>query len=128
MIKQFLMYLTFIMMIVIMVGVSIEIITDYRIAEVRTVEGIITNTTRSMYPCIDIEDKIDLRFLAENETLRVNDVYAYNNPANPPVLTMHRLIWFDKGQCLFKGDNNEVTDNMINCSEIVYKLVGIDYE
>lgn len=80
--------------------------------------------TGSMEPFITSTAKIFYKYDFE---LDVGDIYVYHVPeTNKDVI--HRLVYIDDDYCFFKGDHNVYIDKKINCSQIIKKVVAIEFD
>jgi len=83
--------------------------------------------TDSMGLVIDCKNKVDVEPY-RNETLKEGNIYIYKSGKNSS--TIHRLVYCLDSSCnwsIFKGDNN-YKGEMIQKSQILYKVKGIIYE
>ena len=80
--------------------------------------------THSMEPTIHPNTKV---YYVLNFTITVGNIYVYHIPQTDEYI-IHRLIYRDGDLCLFKGDYNLYVDPKVNCSYIVQKVVGLEYD
>ena len=76
-------------------------------------------TTGSMDPTIKEHDII---IVSTNETYNVNDIITYRDDAN---FITHRIITMDGNTLITKGDANNATDQEVNKSDVIGKVVKI---
>ena len=76
-------------------------------------------TTGSMDPTIKENDII---IVSTNETYNVNDIITYRDDAN---FITHRIITMDGNTLITKGDANNATDQEVNKSDVIGKVVKI---
>jgi hypothetical protein len=81
----------------------------------------------SMGLSLDCNDRLYMRNLKKNHTFTVGDIYIYQDEDS---VVVHRLVkCLDDGcnKLIFKGDNNHVADPIINRSDVVSKVVQVEY-
>ena len=76
-------------------------------------------TTGSMDPTIKENDII---IVSTNDTYNVNDIITYRDDAN---FITHRIITMDGNTLITKGDANNATDQEVNKSDVIGKVVKI---
>lgn len=76
-------------------------------------------TTGSMDPTIKENDII---IVSTNDTYNVNDIITYRDDAN---FITHRIITMDGNTLITKGDANNSTDQEVNKSDVIGKVVKI---
>lgn len=76
-------------------------------------------TTGSMDPTIKENDII---IVSTNDTYNVNDIITYQDDAN---FITHRIITMDGNTLITKGDANNATDQEVNKSDVIGKVVKI---
>lgn len=76
-------------------------------------------TTGSMDPTIKENDII---IVSTNDTYNVNDIITYHDDAN---FITHRIITMDGNTLITKGDANNATDQEVNKSDVIGKVVKI---
>ena len=76
-------------------------------------------TTGSMDPTIKENDII---IVSTNDTYNVNDIITYRDDAN---FITHRIIMMDGDILITKGDANNATDQEVNKSDVIGKVVKI---
>lgn len=76
-------------------------------------------TTGSMDPTIKENDII---IVNTNDTYNVNDIITYRDDAN---FITHRIITMDGNTLITKGDANNATDQEVNKSDVIGKVVKI---
>lgn len=76
-------------------------------------------TTGSMDPTIKENDII---IVSTNDTYNVNDIITYRDDAN---FITHRIIRMDGNTLITKGDANNATDQEVNKSDVIGKVVKI---
>ena len=85
--------------------------------------GTISNETDSMGLTIDPHDKM---YYSKEFDVLPGRIYVYNKSDN---WIVHRLVYClddDCNQSVFKGDNNYIGE-LVNKSNIIYKVEGISY-
>jgi len=80
--------------------------------------------TGSMLPTIKADSKL---YYERNFTIKVGDIYVYRIPETDSRI-VHRLLYQEGEWCYFMGDNNLYMDQKVNCSNIVQKVVAIEYK
>ena len=88
--------------------------------------------TDSMGLVMKCSDTLRLSVIGQNEILTLGDIYIYNttNSSNENHPIVHRYVACANDDCsklVFKGDNNYYAE-IINRSQVAYKVIGIDYE
>lgn len=76
-------------------------------------------TTGSMDPTIKENDII---IVSTNDTYNVNDIITYQDDAN---FITHRIITMDGNTLITKGDANNATDQEVNKSDVIGKVVKV---
>lgn len=80
--------------------------------------------TGSMSPCISYGDTM---YYEREFDLNIGDVYVFNNSKRNGTI-LHRLMYIDGDWCFFKGDHNTVMDEKINCSNVLLRLIGVEFK
>ena len=86
-----------------------------------------TVPTPSMSPTIDWEDMILVTTLIEFDDIMLDDIVVFNAPNG---MTVHRVIDFEDGSLITKGDNNSDPDEMpvtelMYVGSVVYVFDGV---
>ena len=76
-------------------------------------------------------DKVYWRhILNQGEIYEPGEIYIFDTPYYNDTTTIHRLVKDCREGCfglIFKGDNNLVADPVINESDVLYKVVMVEY-
>jgi hypothetical protein len=83
--------------------------------------------TGSMLRVFDSRSIALIETIGPNDSLNIGDIIAYSNPAVASTLISHRLIEIDGDTLVFKGDNNQFPDPLVQRSAVRSRIVGILY-